>query len=114
MYIYLLVVVLLVLVYYLWNQSNNLKVYYFMKPECKYCNEMADEWKTVENKLSGSGITCKRIDITEPRYKKIKDNFNFKTVPHIVKINNNGIRDVFDGNRKSDEIITWIYENYEI
>ena len=113
MYIYLLVIVLLLLVYYLWNQSNNLKVYYFMKPECKYCKEMADEWEKVENKLCSSGITYKCIDITEPRYKKIKDNFNFKTVPHIVKINNNGTRDVFDGKRKSDEIIAWIYENYD-
>jgi thiol-disulfide isomerase/thioredoxin len=113
MYVYAVVLILLVAVYYLWNKSNNLKVYWFYKPECKYCKKMEDEWQKVEDKLCGSGIICKRIDITEPRYKKIKDNFNFKTVPHIVKINLNGTRDVFDGTRKCDDIISWIYENYE-
>lgn len=113
MYVYLVVIILLVVIYYLWNKSNNLKVYWFHKPDCKYCKEMLDEWEKVEDKLYGSGIAYKRIDITEPRYKKIKDNFNFKTVPHIVKINSNGTRDVFNGKRKCDDIIAWIYENYD-
>ena len=45
--------------------------------------------------------------------KKIKDNFDFTTVPHIVKINANGTRDVFKGKRTYDEMIAWIYDNYE-
>jgi len=111
MYIYLFIVALLLIIYYLWNSTDNLKIYYFYKPDCKFCKEMGGEWENVENKLGGSGISYKRIDITNPRYKKIKDNFDFKTVPHIVKINTDGTRDVFKGVRKCYDIIGWIYEN---
>ena len=113
-YVYLLIVVLIVVIYYLWIQTENRKVYWFMKPECKYCKDMSGEWDKVENRLSGSGITCKKIDITDPKYKNMKTNFDFKTVPHIVKINTNGTRYKYDGNRKCDDIIAWIYENYEL
>ena len=113
MYIYLFVVILLLIIYYLWNQTTDLKVYWFHNPKCEHCKEMKDEWKKIEDKLCGTGIKYKLIDITDPKYKKIKDNFNFTTVPHIVKINANGTRDVFKGKRTYDEMIAWIYDNYE-
>ena len=113
MHIYLFIVFLLLLIYYLWNQSNEIKMYYFYKPDCKYCKEMTEDWNHVEKKLCGSGILYKKFDITDPRFKKIKYNFNVKTVPHIVKINKNGTRNIFDGKRKCDDIISWVYENYD-
>ena len=112
MYIYLLIIVLFIIIYYLYNQTKDLTVYWFHKPNCKFCIEMEDEWKKVENNLLGSGIKYKRIDITNPKYKNLKDNFNIKTVPHIVKINADGTREIFKGDRKCNDIVAWIYENH--
>jgi glutaredoxin len=111
-YIYIISIVLGLIIYYQIS-SKNITIYWFMKPECKFCIEMKPEWNKVENKLCASGIIYKTIDITDSKHKYLKDNFEFKTVPYIVKINNNGTREVFDGERKCDDIIGWIYKNYE-
>lgn len=95
------------------TRKRNTKVYWFHKEECKFCKEMEGEWAKVEKKLIRSGIDCQRIDITDPKHKKITENFDIKSVPHIVKINSNGTREVFKGTRKQNDIITWIYENDE-
>jgi glutaredoxin len=106
--------VLIGIIYYLWNQNKSLKIYYFMRDDCKYCIEMKDAWDKVELKLQNSRILCKKININEPKYKNIKDNFNFKTVPHIVKIYNDGTRNVFEGERTGDEIIAWAYKDMNL
>mgnify|MGYP000011484323 FL=1 len=112
-YIYIVAFIMALIIYYMYNSSKNIKVYWFYKPDCKYCIEMSDDWKKLENKLYTSGILCKKMNIEEAKYKHIKDNFNFKKVPHIVKINANGTRDIFDGDRKLDDMLAWIYKNYE-
>ena len=70
---------------------------------------MMGEWDDVENKLYGTGIKYRRVDTTDPKYKKLKDNFNVKKIPYIVKIDTDGMRYVFDGKRKCDDIIAWLY-----
>ena len=108
-YIYIIAIIMGLFIYYN-NSSNDIKIYWFMKPECKFCIDMKPEWKKVENKLYTSKITHKTIDITDAKYKHLKDNFDFTTVPHIVKINSNGTRDVFTGTRTCDDIIGWLYK----
>lgn len=111
MYIYLFIVVLIGLVYYLWNQKVGVKVYWFHSPNCPHCTEMEDEWNDVEKKLCGSGIVAKRIDTSDPKYNKLKKNFKVTGVPSIIKVKPNGIRVKYDGNRKTENIIEWIYED---
>ena len=111
---YVWFLLLIGIIYYLWNQNECLKVYYFMRDDCKFCKEMKDEWSKVETEIQNTKILCKKININDAKYKNIKDNFNFKTVPHIVKIYNDGTRDVFEGDRTSTEIIAWIYKDMNL
>ena len=108
--LYLVIVVLIALVYYLFNNKSNLKVYWFHRPGCPHCDNMEDEWAGVETKLQGS-IETKRIDISDPKYAIIKKNFNIETVPQIIKIKSNGLRINYEGARKTKDILEWVYED---
>ena len=111
MNIYLLIGALLVVVYYLWNQTiETCKIYWFHKTECKFCNEMEHEWGLVENKLRNTSIKIIRIDVNEPQNKKMRANFKIDTVPHIVKVFPDGTRSVYKGNRTCSDITEWAYE----
>lgn len=108
---YLIICTLLIIIYYLWNQTNeSCKIYWFYKDTCDYCKEMKTEWELIENKLSGTTIKIISIDANEPKNKKMRKNFNISTVPHIVKVFPDGTRCVYKGVRKCDDIIEWAYE----
>jgi hypothetical protein len=108
---YLIIVVLLIVIYCLWNQKNETcKIYWFYKTDCVKCNEMKPEWVLVEDKLSNTSINLTRINADEPRNKKMLTNFKIETTPYIVKVFPNGTRDVYSGRYKYADIIEWVYE----
>ena len=108
---YVIIIVLIGIIYYLWNPHvETCKIYLFHKPSCKYCKEIEPEWVKLENKLKNTSLTPIRIDINEPENIKLKKNFKVETVPHIVKVFNNGIRNKFKGTNTYDDIIEWIYK----
>jgi glutaredoxin len=108
---YLIIISLLVVIYYMWNQTiETCKIYWFYKDGCKYCKEMENEWELVENKLLSTSIKMIRIDANEPRNKKMRANFKIQTVPHIVKVFPNGTRSVYKGVRKFVDITEWAYD----
>jgi hypothetical protein len=113
MYCYLLVIVLIMAVYCLYNKAYGLKVYWFNRPDCGHCTEMEPEWGALEKKLN-SGVlvpnTCTRININDPKNKKISKNFDVEGVPHIVKVDCDGCRHVYSGPRKCDDMLAWIYD----
>jgi len=111
MKIYLFIIVLLVIIYNLWTQSNETcKIYWFHKPGCPACKSMANEWKLVEDALRSSSIKTMRIDISNPKYNKMTINFNIESVPCIVKVFPEGTRCVYTGDRKCNNIVEWAYE----
>jgi glutaredoxin len=110
MYSYLFIVVLLVACYWLYNKAYGLKVYWFQRPDCGHCKKMEEEWVNLERKLISTSITARRIDINDPRNKKISENFGVVGVPHIVKVDCGGNRTVYSGPRKSHDILAWLYE----
>jgi protein disulfide-isomerase A1 len=110
MYCYLLIVVLIIAVYYLYNKAYGLKVYWFYRPDCGHCTKMEPEWNYLEKKLSSTSINYRRIDINDPKNKKIGDNFDVVGVPHIVKVDYEGRRHVYEGHRKCDDILAWLYD----
>jgi hypothetical protein len=71
---------------------------------------MKTDWESVENKLIGTSIKLISIDANDPKHKKMYNNFNISTVPHIVKVFPDGTRCVYKGERKCDDIIGWSYE----
>jgi thiol-disulfide isomerase/thioredoxin len=110
MYCYLLIVVLIVAVYWLYTKAYGLKVYWFHRPDCGHCTKMEPEWSDLEKKLNTTSINYRRIDINDPKNKKISENFDVAGVPHIVKIDYNGCRHVYSGPRKCNDFLAWLYE----
>jgi hypothetical protein len=100
----------MVAVYYLYTKSYGLKVYWFHRPDCGHCTKMEPEWRDLERKLNTTSINYRRIDINEPKNKKISTNFDVVGVPHIVKVDCDGIRNVYNGPRKCNDILAWLYE----
>ena len=108
---YCIIVVLLIIIYYLWNQTNETcKIYLFYKPDCTKCKDLNIDWEKIENKLKNTTISPIRINISEPENIKLKKNFNIEKVPSLVKVFNNGIRNVFNGNNNYNDIMEWIYK----
>jgi hypothetical protein len=108
--LYATIIVLIVLVYYLFNSKNTIKVYWFHRPGCTHCDNMESEWEGVERILQGSCIETKRINTGESKYASVKKNFNIDTVPQIIKIKPNGMRYKYEGKRTTDDIVAWIHE----
>jgi glutaredoxin len=111
-YFYGVIAALLAIIYYLnikLKSSNNVKIYWFYKPNCKFCKKMEDEWKTVELKITDKYCAIK-IDVSKPEYFKMRKNFDVKTVPQIVKVDNIGNRYMYDGKRDHKKILEWIYD----
>ena len=108
---YCIIVVLLIIIYCLWNQANEkCKIYLFYKPDCDKCKDLKLDWEKIENKLKSTTINPIRINISEPENIKLKKNFNIEKVPSVVKVFNNGIRNVFKGTNNYDDIMEWIYK----
>ena len=106
------------IIYYLWNKiEEKCKVYLFYNQNCdqsiddesKKIKTFMDEWIKVENKLKNTNINPIRINIEEPENIKLKKNFNVEKTPTIVKVFNNGIRDVYKGTMEYTHIMEWIY-----
>jgi hypothetical protein len=108
---YCIIVVLLIVIYYLWNQTNETcKIYLFYKPDCDKCKDLKLDWAKIENKLKNTTLSPIQINISEPENIKLKKNFNIEKVPSVVKVFNNGIRIVFNGNNNYNDIMEWIYK----
>lgn len=108
--LYIVIVILISLTYYLHNSKSPLKVYWFHRPGCPHCDNMEDEWSGVEKSLQSSCIRVKRINTEEPKNAALKKNFNIDSVPQIIKIKSNGMRYKYEGERKTKNILEWIYE----
>jgi thiol-disulfide isomerase/thioredoxin len=108
MYEYLCIVILVVFIYYLWNNNNcKTRVYWMHKPKCPYCIKMKDSWNSVEKHYANSPIvTARAIDTTNKQH--ISDNFNVNGVPHIVKVLPSGMRYKYNGDRSTSDIIKFI------
>lgn len=100
-----LVIVGIILLIYFYRELYSTKVYWFHRPGCPHCDKMADEWKTFAGR-TGFMIQAVAVDTTLPENKLLSDNFDFETVPHIVKVKE-GIRTVYSGERKAADIMAW-------
>ena len=105
-----IIIILIGILWYTYKIQNSVTVYFFQRPDCTYCNKMKDEWNEVTKSLRFSGISIKNIDINNPKHSKLHDNFEVKSVPHVVKLYPNGIRDIYNGDRNKYDILKWIYD----
>ena len=107
---YIAIIILCIIVYYLWSNMSNNKLYYFYKNNCTDCKDMESDWCVVENEVNKIKIKCEKIDIDNPKNKKMADNFNITKTPSIVIVETNGIRNNYKGQYKNKDILSWVYD----
>ena len=102
---YIIIILLCILSYYLWIQSTITKIYLFYFDE----KSINDEWRAVENKLSFTNYKTITIDATDPKYSKIRKNFDIESL-NIVKVFSNGIREYYNSDLMDNKsILEWVY-----
>jgi len=103
---YIIIILLCILCYYLWIQSTITKIYLFYFDK----KDVNDEWRTVEDKLSFTNYKTICIDAMDPKYGKIKKNFDIESL-NIVKVFSNGIREYYNSNSMDNKsILEWVYD----
>ena len=104
---YRLVVIILVLLfaYYTYKTAYGTRVYYFYKDSCQHCAKLSPAWDLFASSCAWSMITPIKINC-EKKNQGMRDNFDAKTVPHIVKVRND-IREIYKGDRTSSDILEW-------
>ena len=105
-YIWIMYLLLLVFLLHTYRTAYGTRIYYFYKPECKFCKELKPAWRLFSDTCSWTMTVPVEIDISQSCNDKLKKNFNFKTVPHIVKVKND-TREIYDGERTSENILEW-------
>lgn len=105
----LIVLVIIIIYAILHRELVATRVYWFYSPKCGYCHKMKDEWNKVEKDMLLSMNRTVNVNIIEPKNQKLCDEYDVKTVPHIVKVKN-GKRYLYTGNRTKKDIIQWINE----
>ena len=102
---YIIIILLCILCYYLWIQSTITKIYLFYFDE----KSINDEWRAVEDKLSFTNYKTITIDATDPKYSKIRKNFDIESL-NIVKVFSNGIREYYNSDLMDKKsILEWVY-----
>jgi hypothetical protein len=103
----LVVVVLLIL--WLLISLYSTKVYRFYKPTCKYCVESQDEWDRFKQNCKFRLIRCIDIDTSNANgyNEMLAQNFGVKTVPAVFKVEPDGRREMYDGERQADAYMAW-------
>lgn len=102
----LTIVILILLTFVFYNWWYHRKVYWFYSPGCPHCSNMRHEWDNFKIKCMLTTIQPIEIDTTDPENELISNDFGVQGVPHIVKLVN-GERIIFDGNRTSEELLSW-------
>lgn len=83
--------------------ESDCTVTWFHRPGCHYCTRMSDEWDSFASRAPSS-VKVRKIDVSQPQYRKMAQSYGVGGVPHIVR-EKYGRRTVFDGPRKAPEFI---------
>ncbi len=105
------IIILAIIFLLLLRKCLSKKVMWFYRPDCGYCQKMENEWKKVEIDSMFTllpPIDAVKININEACNAKIAENYGVNSVPFIVKLDHNGIRDVYNGERKAKSILSWV------
>ncbi len=104
------IVTLCIIILLLFRNICARRVIWFYRPDCGYCKRMEQEWARFESMCTTSlfpPIVVKKININDPLYKDLAENFDVMGVPHIVKIGDNYRRKVYTGDRTAGDLYSW-------
>lgn len=102
-----IVIILLLIHIYNTNDSTKILVYWFYIPGCPHCDNMKNNWFTMKKKLPPK-YKLIEIDTSLKKNESLATEFNVNGVPHIVKINPDNTKSVYNGDRTVDNMIMWI------
>jgi hypothetical protein len=103
-------VIIVIILLLILMRCFNRKLIWFYDPNCGFCRQMESEWSKLETLSIFTFIpplSTRKVDITKLCNLKFVRNFNVSSVPHIVRINRDGSRDVYTGSRKALDIWYW-------
>ncbi len=103
-------IVLLLIILFLIHRNYSKKVIWFYRPDCGYCRQMEPEWEKFQFRAKFTifpPIEVKKININEERNFDIAQNYGVNSVPFIVKLENDGVRNIYGDERISDNIFKW-------
>ena len=83
-------------------------IIWFYRPGCGYCTRMNDEWEKFAAQAP-SYIQLYKINVSNPKYVQMANEYDVTGVPHIVK-EKNGRRTVFKGQRTASEFYKFAME----
>ncbi len=102
--------VLILIILFLIYKNYSRKVIWFYRPDCLYCRQMEPEWAKFQFKARFSilpPIEVKKININDAQNAHIVDNYDVKGVPFIVKLERDGIRNIYNDKRVSENLFKW-------
>jgi thiol-disulfide isomerase/thioredoxin len=85
--------------------ENPQKCIYFYMENCGHCKEMNPEWEKVKQNYNGN---VKLVKIENKNAGLDLDKYNIKGFPTIILVDNKGNHKEFNGNRNSNDIISFI------
>jgi hypothetical protein len=103
-------IVMLLIILFLLHKNYSKKIIWFYRPDCSYCRQMEPEWNKFQFKAVFTmfpPIEAKKVNINEVQNYALSQNYGVNSVPFIVKLGRDGIRNTYDGERISDDIFKW-------
>ena len=105
--------ILILLLAWLFIDINSVRVYRFYKPGCHYCQISQGEWDKFRSRCMFRMVKCISInmDNASDNEKALADNCDVKTVPTVIKIDTDGKRSKYEGERSADNYMQWVMNN---
>ena len=88
------------------SMTNGMTVYWFHRPGCPHCVNMKDAWYNLKQQMPNHNLVS--IDTSLPQNQALANKFGVNGVPHIVKVDSNGNKSVYKGNRSTADMKQWV------
>lgn len=88
------------------------QVIWFYRPDCGHCHNMKPEWDKFSSAMCLTvfpHIETKKIDISDPQNAYLAENYEVSGVPFIVKLEDDGVRNIYNGDRTYGDLSRWVY-----
>lgn len=105
-YKWIIITLLLLFACYTYRKAYGTRVYYFYKDACPHCVKLKPAWDLFTSACAWSMVVPMEINC-DGKNQGMRDNFGASTVPHIVKVVND-VREVYGGNRTTENILEWV------
>ena len=100
-----LYIVIILFIYYLY--CNRTVVYRFYRPSCGYCRSSQDDWDLFKFNGVTSLVFGYDVNLDDDDNLELANKYKITSVPTIITVLPDGSANVYNGNRKADDILEW-------